>query len=215
METINVLDQGYVKLIGFAGSDERVIEAARRSHDSGLRDPERDYQLIEKLLRLEHLTPFEHCVATFDVKAPIFVRSQWFRHRAFSYSEVSRRYVGGDVEVYWPSYIRDDSGNPLQNQEVADILQTAYRVSVNAYERLLELGVAKELARTVLPQGAYTKFFVTGDLRNWMHFLKLRLSHNAQYEFRVYADAIYTLLSKVFPYTMSAFAKLYLGNSMP
>lgn len=178
----------------------------------------------EKLLRFlwenAHATPFEMAGATFEVQAPIFVFREWHRHRVpFGYNEMSARYTPLPDVNYLPTVERlmaqGGSNKQAQStgatlsiddaQEFRGALVDMYRRAQELYEIALRHGVPKELARIHLPVGRYSRMRATGNLRGWLAFLKLREAHGAQYEIRVYANAVHTLLANKFPWTMSLF----------
>lgn len=213
---------GYVKLIDYLGSDERVVLSARVSFNKELKTPEKDEALISYLLKHGHLTPLEHCTFTFEVKAPLVVARQWMRHRTMSYNELSRRFTSADREYYIPKKLRiQDSVNKQSSIEATvydnesdllNIFSEVVEFCEDRYKILLDSGVARELARFVLPPMLYTKFIVTVDLRNLLHFLKLRLAEDTQYELRVYAEAILDIISDIVPITIKYWKKYSLQN---
>jgi thymidylate synthase (FAD) len=212
----NVLDKGFVRLVDFMGGDVAVVQAARVSFGQGLKTPERDKRLIEYLMEHGHGTPFEHSVFKFHVKCPIFVAREWFRHRIASYNEISQRYVEVKEEFYVPEKLRKQSSKNKQASEIEDfenegeileMIRKAYREAYSIYRELLERGVARELARIVLPLGTYTQFYWTVNSRSLMNFLKLRMSEDAQYEIREYARVIYLIFREKMPWTAEAWEK--------
>jgi thymidylate synthase (FAD) len=215
--TIEVLDHGFLALDGAFASDLAVVNAARVSFNV-LSDEmtDRDEGLIRFLMRERHGTPFEHGYFRFLVKAPIFVVREHHRHRAgHSYNEWSGRYSKLEADFYVPDYVRTQVGKPgaysFEPVEPAvraaarDEIRNAAEESFAAYERMLEQGVAKEVARTVLPLAMYTKYFWSCNPRSLMHFCSLRNSEHAQYEIREYARAAESLLERVMPVTHAAF----------
>lgn len=207
---------GTVTLIDFMGSDKRVVDSARVSF---LKDDvtktkltERDKKLIQFLAAHGHSSPFEHCTATFILIVPMFVRSQIMRHRTFSYNEVSRRYTSEKIKFWKPDEIRGQAKNNLQcsegvldSSEAESIFKLAAEFSFASYQQLLEAGVSREMARSVLPQGTYTTFYMTGNLHNWIKFIKLRDHDHAQLETREIAQQIKQALEVCFPNSMEAF----------
>lgn len=223
MDKIEVLPcvngaNGFVRLVDHMGSDLSIVRAARVSYDADWRageDEGSDARLLQYLLKNRHTSPFEHVTFTFEVKAPIFVFRQWHRHRTQSYSEMSARYTELDEGWYVPdvSQITTQSSDNKQartteQHPMADALQRTIRgACVNAsydYKHLLAEGCPRELARSVLPVTTYSRMFTTVNLHNLMHFLGLRLHKHAQYEIRVYAQAITTLITPIVPETMAA-----------
>lgn len=214
---INVLDQGFVRLIDVMGDDARIVQAARVSYGEGTKTVREDAGLIDYLMRHKHTSPFEMVEFTFHIKAPIFVVRQWFRHRTASVNEISARYSVMRDEFYLPdpSDLRAQSRKNKQVGEgalpddaaraAARRIRDAQRESFTVYEELLELGVARELAREVLPVGLYTEFYWKQNLHNLLHFLRLRLDWHAQAEIRVYADAVAKFVSEAVPATWTSF----------
>jgi thymidylate synthase (FAD) len=170
---------------------------------------ERDEVLLQYLIDQRHTSPLEHVVFTFIVHCPLFVRSQWHRHRTWSYNEISRRYTDVDIEFYEPQHIRGQSENNRQasvdtlptamQAEGARLIAAANRASHEAYENLLRMGVCREQARGVLSQNLMTTFWATVDLANLLHFISLREHEGAQWEIRQYARAIKTLVQPLIP----------------
>lgn len=216
---IRVLDHGHVDLVYSMGGDLSVVQAARRSYAAQWRageDEGSDRKLIRYLMKHKHTTPFEHCVMTFDVKAPIFVFRQWHRHRTWSYNEVSARYSELPEEFYIPSIdaVKAQSKSNKQGRETGEFehaqwaiaeIQDACRDAFGSYRALLGIGVARELARSVLPVATYTHMSATVNLLNLMRFLQLRCDAHAQMEIRVYADAMLELAKTVAPVSIEAF----------
>jgi thymidylate synthase (FAD) len=213
-----VLDKGFVRLIDQMGSDERVVEAARVSTGAQSDDPERDRKLIFFLVEHGHGTPFEKVVFEFHVKCPLFVARQWFRHRIGSFNERSARYRKFDEEYFTPelSTIPDF----YDDQDIA-----AYREALHAayetYERLFAKAAkasaeqrsrAREIWRGLLGTAYYTEFFWTVNLRSLMNFLKLRTHPTAQYEMRVYAEAIAEMTRRAVPVSYEAFEQFVLSR---
>lgn len=218
-DTITVLDHGYVKLVQASASDLSVVAAARVSlgvtaeeASKGERD---DRRLIRYLLRHHHGTPFEHNLFTFLVKAPIFVVREWHRHRiGWSYNEVSGRYTEMEEWFYVPDRVRvpapsnrQGSVLPPSGLDEEDLLIANIRRSTDiayfAYNDLLRRGVAREMARIVLPLNTYTSFYASCNARSLMHFLNLRLAEDAQWEIRQYAEAMALLFEEEMPVTAS------------
>ena len=176
-----------------------------------------DEGLIRFLMRDRHGTPFEHNSFRFHIRTPIFVAREWFRHRVGSFNEFSMRYAKATDDFYVPEPedVRSQVGKPGAysfepvSPEVAETtreeLTAIYESAYAAYERLVDLGVARELARAVLPVGAYTEFYWTVNARSLMNFLSLRASENAQREIRRYAEACEIFLAEKMPVTYAAF----------
>lgn len=216
---VPVLDHGFVRLISHNASDESVVMAARVSNGVLTTDwrGEKDEKLIRFLLRNEHGTPFEHNSMTFLVKAPLFVVREWHRHRiGWSYNEVSGRYTQLDEEFYIPARARVphptnkqgavDSDEPWSALFVAEAIEGAAEQSFAAYRRMLRQGIAREMARMVLPLNTYTSFYATCNARSLMHFLGLRLDESAQWEIRQYASALEEVWAQLMPVTHAAWS---------
>lgn len=216
MSLIKVLDHGFVRLVDSMGSDLSVVRAARVSYNAEPRFDGSDEKLIRYLYRNNHTSPFESVSFTFEIKCPIFVARQWHRHRTWSYNEVSARYTELPEEFYVPE-LEQITGQSTSNKQMrTDEIhpeaarfreQIAYfnRASFAAYRDMLAKGAPRELARSVLPLGTYTRYFGTVDLHNLFHFLKLRIHSHAQYEIRVYAEAILQLIKPIVPVSVAAF----------
>jgi thymidylate synthase (FAD) len=215
---IRVLDHGFVRLDDAMASDLSVVNGARVSFAKRkLEMDEADAGLIRFLMRERHASPFEHSVFRFHVRAPIFVAREWFRHRWGSFNEFSMRYAKATDEFYVPDPddVRTQVGKPGAysfepvSAELAETtreeLQAAYENAFETYERLVEQGVARELARSVLPVGAYTEFYWTVNARALMNFLSLRTAEAAQREIRRYAEACEQFFAEAMPVTHDAF----------
>ena len=216
--TIRVLDHGFVRLDDAMASDLSVVNGARVSfarHKAEM--DESDEGLIRFLMRDRHGTPFEHNAFRFHVRAPLFVAREWFRHRVGSFNEFSMRYAKASDEFYVPEPedVRSQVGKPgaysfetvepeLAEQTRED-LQAVYDAAYETYTRLVEQGVARELARLVMPMGAYTEFYWTVNARSLMNFVSLRAAEAAQREIRRYAEACETFLAEKMPVTHDAF----------
>lgn len=213
-----VLDFGHVKLVGVMGDDQAIVDAARVSiSGEGVKATSKDRGLIRYLLRNKHTTPFEMVEFKFDCKMPIFVARQWIRHRTASVNEMSARYSILPNEFYVPelSRIQAQSTNNKQGsgaafptaeaEEIRQALREYSALAYRMYEGLNEQGLARELSRMVLPTNIYTQWFWKMDLHNLMHFLKLRLHPHAQYEIRVFAEAIADIVKAQCPVAWEAF----------
>jgi thymidylate synthase (FAD) len=216
--TIEVLDHGFVRLDDSMASDLSVVNAARVSFARRKEEmDDADRGLVRFLLRDRHGTPFEHNAFRFHVRAPIFVAREWFRHRVGSFNEFSMRYARATDDFYVPEAddVRTQVGKPGSysfdpvEPEVAETtreeLRAVYETAYAAYERLVELGVARELARSVMPVGAYTEFYWTVNARSLMNFVSLRAAETAQREIRRYAEACERFLAEEMPVTYQAF----------
>jgi len=233
---IGVLDHGFVRLVNSMGSDLDIVRSARVSYNADWRGGDletqstesspdsKDEKLISYLLRNKHTSPFESVVFTFEIKCPIFVARQWHRHRTWAYNEVSARYTELPEEYYIPeeAHIGQQSKDSKQSRDIDTILvpDTAAAIqyiirrtvehSFGIYKQLLNKGCPRELARMVLPLNTYTRFFGTVNLHNLLHFLRLRLRPHAQYEIRVYAQAMLDIIKEIVPVTAKYFRDTYL-----
>jgi len=216
--SIPVLDHGFVRLDASMADDLSVVNAARVSFARRREEvDDADAGLIRFLMRDRHGTPFEHNAFRFHIRCPIFVAREWFRHRIGSFNEFSMRYAMATDEFYVPARedVRTQVGKPGAysfepvTDEVAqttrDELAAVYAAAFAAYERLVEMGVARELARAVMPVGAYTEFYWTANARALMNFVSLRAAETAQREIRRYADAVEQLFAERMPVTYEAF----------
>jgi thymidylate synthase (FAD) len=218
--TIRVLDHGFVRLDDAMASDLSVVNGARVSfarHKAEM--DESDEGLIGFLMRDRHGTPFEHNAFRFHVRAPLFVAREWFRHRVGSFNEFSMRYAKASDEFYVPEPedVRSQVGKPGAYsfepvepelaEHTREELQAVYDAAYSTYNRLVEEGVARELARLVMPMGAYTEFYWTVNARSLMNFVSLRAAETAQREIRRYAEACERFLAEKMPVTYSAFVE--------
>jgi thymidylate synthase (FAD) len=216
--SVPVLDHGFVRLDDAMADDLSVVNGARVSfarHRTEMDDS--DAGLIRFLMRERHGTPFEHNSFRFHIRTPIFVAREWFRHRVGSFNEFSMRYAKATDDFYVPDPddVRSQVGKPGAYsfepvepgvaETTREEMRAVYEAAFSAYERLVELGVARELARSVLPVGAYTEFYWTVNARALMNFLSLRNSETAQREIRRYAEACETFLAEKMPVTYAAF----------
>jgi thymidylate synthase (FAD) len=214
---VPVLDKGFIALDAALASDLAVVNGARVSFNQESDEmSDRDAGLIRFLIRERHGSPFEHGYFRFLVKAPLFVVREHHRHRAgHSYNEWSGRYSKMDAEFYVPDNVRTQIGKPgsysfepvddlVRDEARREIEENAQR-AFEAYERMLEQGVAKEVARSVLPLSTYTKYYWSCNPRSLMHFCGLRNHENAQFEIRQYAAAAESFLERLMPITHAAF----------
>ncbi|HEY9898125.1 MAG TPA: FAD-dependent thymidylate synthase [Pantanalinema sp.] len=219
-EPIPVLDHGYMRYVAHLGDDLMPLEAARMStgNPTGV-DEAKDAATRDFLWRHAHATPFEMAVLQIEVQVPIFVAREWHRHRTQSFNEFSGRYAEMPALYYQPSTERVQ-GQSTTNKQASgegldDAAKTAYLDSIaedqalvrSHYEGYLEAGVARELARINLPLSQYTRFRAQANLRNWLHFLNLRMAPNAQHEIRVYAHEVARLIRLLWPKTYEVFAE--------
>lgn len=215
MEKINVLDKGHVILQDVMGNDGSIVDAARTSYGAGTRCVRKDEQLIRYLMKHRHTSPFEMCEVKFHIKAPLFVTQQWLRHRTASVNQVSARYSEIKDEFYLPAEWRAQAQNNKQGSEglvtetphdaLSIDFESAANMAYMVYGNALNNGVARELARIALPGSTYTEFVWKIDLHNLFHFLKLRMDSHAQYEIRVYAEAMAKMVKAKFPISWRAF----------
>jgi thymidylate synthase (FAD) len=217
-DTIPVLDHGFVRLDEAMASDLSVANAARVSFARRKDElDEADEGLIRFLLRERHGTPFEHNAFRFHVRCPIFVAREWFRHRIGSFNEFSMRYAKASDDFYVPAPedVRTQVGKPGSYsfepvapelaEQTRESLRAVYDAAYATYAQLVEQGVAREIARCVLPVGAYTEFYWTVNARALMNFVSLRAAETAQREIRRYAEAVETFLAEKMPITHAAF----------
>jgi thymidylate synthase (FAD) len=218
-----VLDHGYVRLLDVMGDDSSPDNDARISTGTAARTDDQQTTLVRFLLRHKHTTPFEGSVMKFEVRAPIMVIREWFRHRTFSYNEESGRYKQLDPFYYTPDASRvayqsksnhQGSGEEHPNAEQFTVQwATEQQEFEQAYSALIEEhNVARELARLNMPISHYSTFVVTGNLLNWFRFLQLRMEATAQYEIRVYAAAILELARQYFPKSFAAFEDYWVDS---
>jgi thymidylate synthase (FAD) len=216
--SIDVLDHGFVRLDEAMADDLSVVNGARVSFARRKTEmDDSDEALIRFLMRDRHGSPFEHNAFRFHVRCPIFVAREWFRHRIGSFNEFSLRYAKATDDFYVPEAedVRTQVGKPGAytfepvHAELAERtreeLAALYEQAHATYERLVEAGVARELARSVLPVGAYTQFYWTVNARSLMNFVSLRNSEFAQLEIRRYAEAVETFFAETMPVTYAAF----------
>lgn len=215
-----------VKLVDSMGQDLTPVNAARISfgvEKSELDD--RDKRLLDYLAKNKHMSPFEHCTLTFIVECPLYIRSQIHRHRTFAYNEISRRYTSRDMEFYIPSRgdFRMQSTDNKQASEgsIGDneigaegIMKKSHEEALRAYETLIDMGLSREQARGVLPQNLMTSFYMTGNLRNFTHFLNLRLDNHAQKEVREVAEQMAEHIKEIFPNSYEVLMK-YINEEAP
>ena len=217
---VPVLDRGFVRVVESVGGDAAVVRSARVSFGQETKGEEKDRRLIRYLLTHGHETPFEHAFFQFHVKCPLFVARQWLRHRWSSFNEISGRYTVFDEEEYYvPEKKRIQEKVNKQGSEVADLTDEEHAAfagrireetdrAIAGYRRLLEEGVAKELARIVLPLNMYTQFYWSVNGRSLMNFLSLRCDVHAQYEIRQYAFAARRFFREKMPWTAEVFEEL-------
>lgn len=199
---MQVLNNGFVRLVESMGGDQAVIRNARRCYRSEAKTENADRQLLRHLIKAGHKTPFEAMVFTFDVKAPLFVARQWFRHRIGSYNEESLRYCVALRDYYIPEHLEGDMREAWLKQN-----EGAFDFYDQLVEGTGEEKMVREQARSILPMGIYTTFYWTVNGNALMNFLNLRLDKHAQYEIRQYAEAILKLVHEVAPLSFEEFER--------
>ena len=234
-EAIPALDHGFVRVVDYMGDDTSIVQSARVSYGKGTKKVSTDSGLIKYLMRHWHSTPFEMCEIKYHVKLPIFIARQWIRHRTANVNEYSARYSILDKEFYLPSAEnlaaqsssnRQGRGDVLEGEqakEVLELLKNDSERTYDNYETMLnerfdgstidenKKGLARELARMNLTLNTYTQWYWKTDLLNLMNFLRLRADSHAQYEIRVYAEAMLETVKKWVPITHSAFLDYRVG----
>ncbi len=217
---IKVLDKGFVRLVDYLGSDDRIVQAARVSYGAGTKTVREDAGLIDYLMAHAHTSPLEHVVLELHCKMPIFVARQWVRHRMARINEISGRYSVMNDEFYVPEpdQVQFQSTDNKQGrsteevpaelrQKVIELLKKDQGNIYASYEELLHDNIARELARINLPLSLYTEWYWQMDLHNLFHFLRLRLDAHAQWEIRKYGEAIAGLAQAVAPLAYAAFER--------
>ena len=232
---VPVLDHGFVRVIDYMGDDAAIVQAARVSYGRGTRRLSEDAGLIRYLMRHRHSTPFEMCEIKYHVKLPIFVARQWIRHRTANVNEYSARYSILDREFYIPapehlatqaSANRQGRGETLDGEAASRVLDLLREDATRSYDHYIEMlnesddgtprdpgrpGLARELARMNLTLNTYTQWYWKTDLHNLFGFLSLRADTHAQYEIRVYADAMMDTVAAWVPQAYQAFKDFRLG----
>ncbi len=236
-QVIPVLDHGFIRVVDYMGDDSAVVQAARVSYGRGTKAVRGDAGLINYLLRHRHTTPFEMAEIKYHVKLPIFVARQWIRHRTANVNEYSARYSILDNEFYIPApealaaqstENRQGRGDLLTGDEAARVFELLRRDSEQSYADYQEMlnedaqgepldpdrqGLARELARMNLSLNFYTQWYWKTDLHNLMHFLSLRADVHAQYEIRIYAEAMLETMKGWVPQTYDAFVNYRYGGA--
>ena len=223
-----VLDHGFIRVIDYMGDDAAIVQAARVSYGAGTKHVQNDDGLIRYLMRHWHSTPFEMCEVKLHVKLPVFVARQWIRHRTANVNEYSARYSILDREFYIPAPEHLAAQSVVNNQgrgevltgaesaRVLEMLKSDANTAYDHYEAMLsqdgQQGLARELARMNLPANIYTQWYWKVDLHNLFHFLRLRADPHAQYEIRVYAEAIAACVKDWVPLAYGAFEDYRMGG---
>jgi len=234
-QPIPVLDHGFVRVIDYMGDDAAVVQSARVSYGRGTKAANEDRGLIRYLMRHRHSTPFEMCEIKYHIKLPIFIARQWIRHRTANVNEYSARYSVLDREFYIPApeqlaaqsaMNRQGRGDVLQGEEAARVLRLLRDDATRCYDHYIDMlnedeqgapldaersGLARELARMNLTLNTYTQWYWKIDLHNLLHFLSLRADAHAQYEIRVYAQAMLETVKAWVPLSYEAFADYRMG----
>ena len=216
-DAIKCLDKGFVRLVDSMGGDDAIVQSARVSYGKGTSKVSQDRGLIRYLMRHRHTTPFEMVEFKFHCKMPIFVARQWVRHRTANINEYSLRYSEARDEFYLPesdniefqSSINKQGRMGKVDEELKKKVQSYFKEisdrSFEIYCELNEAGVARELARAILPVNLYTEWYWKNDLHNLLHFIGLRSDGHAQYEIRVFSDAMASFVKKVAPFAWEAY----------
>ncbi|MEI6158931.1 MAG: FAD-dependent thymidylate synthase [Roseococcus sp.] len=237
-QAMPVLDHGFIRVVDYMGDDGAVVQSARVSYGRGTKAANEDRGLIRYLMRHRHSTPFEMCEIKYHVKLPIFVARQWIRHRTANVNEYSARYSVMDREFYIPepeqlaaqsSSNRQGRGDVLEGEDAALVLDMLREDATRNYDHYAWMlnedeagepvergrtGLARELARMNLTLNTYTQWYWKTDLHNLLHFLSLRADSHAQYEIRVYAEAMLETVKAWVPLTYEAFADYRMGAVM-
>jgi len=234
-DAIPVLDHGFIRVIDYMGDDSSIVQSARVSYGKGTKKVSTDEGLIKYLMRHWHSTPFEMCEIKYHIKLPIFIARQWIRHRTANVNEYSARYSILDKEFYLPAKEKLSAQSTINRQgrgdlitgdqadEVLQILKDDATRTYSNYEKMLnekydgtiidenKSGLARELARMNLTLNSYTQWYWKTDLLNLLNFLFLRADSHAQYEIRVYAEAMLETVKKWVPITHAAFLDYRVG----
>ena len=216
-DAIKCLDKGFVRLVDSMGGDDAIVQSARVSYGKGTSKVSQDRGLIRYLMRHRHTTPFEMVEFKFHCKMPIFVARQWVRHRTANINEYSLRYSEARDEFYYPDPDNIEFQSALNKQgrmgevdpELKEKVQKYFKEiserSFAIYSELNDAGVARELARAILPVNLYTEWYWKNDLHNLLHFIGLRSDGHAQYEIRVFSDAMASFVKNVAPFAWEAY----------
>lgn len=218
----NVLDHGFIRVVDVMGSDSSIVQAARVSYGDGTKTKREDAGLINYLMKHRHTSPFEMCEIKLHIKLPMFIARQWIRHRTANVNECSARYSILPEEYYIPKIediapqslknkqCRAGEMNPSDAKKAQELIAESSRKSYQYYKELLgdedeEGGIAREIARGVLPVNMYTEWYWKIDLHNLLHFINLRIHPHAQYEIRAYAEKLADIVQQWCPMAYNAF----------
>ena len=216
-DAIKCLDKGFVRLVDSMGGDDAIVQSARVSYGKGTSKLSQDRGLIRYLMRHRHTTPFEMVEFKFHCKMPIFVARQWVRHRTANINEYSLRYSEARDEFYYPDPDHIEFQSSINKQgrmgevdsdlkkKVQNYFKEISERSFEIYSELNEAGVARELARAILPVNLYTEWYWKNDLHNLLHFIGLRSDGHAQYEIRIFSDAMASFVKEVAPFAWEAY----------
>lgn len=221
------LDHGFVRVVDFMGSDSAIVQAARVSYGDGTKTVNEDKGLINYLMKHKHTSPFEMCEIKLHIKLPMFIARQWIRHRTANVNECSARYSILPEEYYIPELqnilpqsemnkqCRGGEISPEFAKDAQSLIRESSKRSYEDYQALLgdeENGIAREIARGVLPVNMYTEWYWKIDLHNLLHFIRLRIHPHAQYEIRVYAQILADIVKQWCPLAYGAFEEHVLGG---
>jgi len=232
MKNIEIIDKefkclnyGFVRLVDYMGDDAAIVQAARTSYGQGTKTTSEDRALIRYLMRQKHTSPFEMVEFKFHIKLPIFIARQWIRHRTANVNEYSGRYSEMRDEFYLPEpeVIKNQSNDNKQGRseeilpanytnEIINNFASLQENAYNEYKKVVDAGLAREIARINLPLSIYTEWYWKIDLHNLFHFLRLRMDKHSQYEIRVYANIIADILKVCVPLAFEAFEDYQLNS---
>jgi len=197
------------KLVWITPNAESIITyCARVSNPKSQEENKSPERLLKYLIKHKHFSPFEMASACVEINTTRDISAQILRHRSFSFQEFSQRYAAVEQPLTMPQWRRQDLTNrqnsisDLSDETTAEadrLCLEAYYVAANTYQKLLDLGVAKECARKVLPINSPTRLYMSGTLRSWLHYLQVRRGPETQLEHRVIAQEIASLLCKEIP----------------
>lgn len=230
-EKIDILDHGYIKLLDCMPHpntsitpEQAIVDAARVSYSAGTVKKRSDQALIRYLMRNWHTSVFEQVELKFIVKMPLFVAAQWHRHRTQQYNQESARYSIIQNEIYVPELTRialqgtnnkqgsGDNYTEADSKLIQGIIDSSTNDSYDRYEQLINLGVARELARGVLPTNTFTTCYAKANLLNWLKFCNLRSDSHAQHEIRVYSQAIESIIKEYAPDVYQAYQDYWINS---